>query len=118
MISETKSRRLHWILASFLLFFGIFGASMAGPIPSHIPQCAGARAIGARTSLASAARESSPASVRTVTLFFAAILLAINAFGVQLRRARGLTPAISFIVRSGLWSPSLLFRPPPTVSLA
>jgi hypothetical protein len=115
--SETKSRRLQWILASFLLFFGIFGASMAGPIPSHVPQCAGARAIGARTSLASAARESRPVSVQAATLFVAAVLL-LNVFGVQLRRARRVTPAIQAIVRSLLWSPSLLFRPPPSVSLA
>jgi hypothetical protein len=114
--SETKSRRLHWILASFLLFFGIFGASMTGPIPSHVPQCAGARAIGARTSLASAARESRPVSVQAVTLFIAAVLL--NIFDVQLRRARRVTPAIRSIVRSTLWSPSLLFRPPPFASLA
>jgi hypothetical protein len=91
---------------------------MRGPIPSHVPQCAGARAIGARTSLASAARESRPALVKAVTLCFAAVLLVTNAFGVQLRRARSTTPVIGFIVRSGLWSPALLFRPPPTVSLA
>lgn len=118
--SGATHRRLQWLFASALLFFGIFVASTASPIPSHIPQCAGARAIGARTSLASVARESKPDSTTSAAppVLFAAVILLAPLLAPRLRLERMTAPVVRLIVRSSLFRPSLLFRPPPAVSLA
>ena len=98
------------------MFFGIFAASMMSPVHSHVAQCAGARAIGARTSLASAKRESGPVRVQTL------IPLLITALSIRLiprlRVARLAMPVIRALVRQQLARPSLLLRPPPAVSFA
>jgi hypothetical protein len=110
-------RRLKWILASVLLFFGIFVGSTASRLPSHIPQCVAARAVGARSSLASATRESGQAPAPTLTFLFATLLIN-NLFGPRLTLARRVSPAIRSIIRSSIARPALLLRPPPIVSVA
>jgi hypothetical protein len=114
--SETTDRRIQWLLATVLLFFGIFAASTRGPIPSHVPQCVGARAIGAQTSLASANRESRPVSFQVLSFLVAAIVL--RSLIPQFKRAHVIEPAIRSIVQSSLCAPALLRRPPPAVSFA
>jgi hypothetical protein len=114
--SEFTDRRLYWILSAVLMFFGIFAASTRGPIPSHIPQCAGARAIGARTSLASAKRETQPPQVATLPLLLAAAV-ALCAPVVTLQYSQVMADG-DRIVRPSIFRPALLFRPPPANSLA
>ncbi len=116
MSSEFTDRRLHWLLAAVLMFFGIFAASMAGPVPSHVPQCAGARAIGARTSLASAKRETQPPQVIALPLLFAVAIALPNLVG-QRQYSRVVADSIR-IVRPNIFRPELLFRPPPAFSLS
>jgi hypothetical protein len=109
-------RRLQWVIAAVLMFFGIFAASTRGPIASHVPQCAGARAIGAQTSLASAKRESRPLA-QTIQPVLLKIVVQ-TPLGLSHERFRKIESAPAPDTAFERYSTALFRRPPPQVSFA
>lgn len=103
------------MLASVLLFFGIFAATTTGPIPSHVPQAAGARAIGANASLASATRDTDSSITEVQCLL---LVLTLLLFRPAIARRSQIEPEIDSTVRFRFARPALLFRPPPVFSHA
>ena len=107
-------RRLQWIFTAVLIFFGIFAASTLGPVPSHVPQCAGARAIGAQSSLASTKRDTLPPVQKVQPVLPDATV--IEGPIVLTKLIQETAPVRLASVGFERYSAALFRRPPPQVS--
>lgn len=108
----TAKHRAHWVLIAFLVFFGIFVGSITCRVSKgvHIPQRAASRAIGANTGLMTAAH------VQESATFFCSIFVLALLLSRSLDHSASVQrqPILMLAgVRSSLWLPPLLFRPPP-----